>query len=573
MKKQLMSIILIISIMVSLLPSTAIADSKMTSLPAGTLYKVDYRDPKADKNVAIPDIWNNWNAPYRLTAGGDIQGEIPWGTVVEATASDGIWLKVKYAGRDCYIYHDKVSKVTEPDIVCSPWAKEKLSYYNGYIGSKDQWPNAINDWTKPITRADMIEMVFLLFRNGGAPYEGDMPFYKKEQFTDIKFNEFIGGKNVGSAANYLASMGLIPGGGKLNPHGSVSYQEFSDTLMKLAVYVDKYFYDGNMDMLSKSKSKKFNIGGDTSPGAKFTMEQARILCDEYNCWYTETLWLTDASYSGANLMNTGLFTMNVNLGKYPNQPYVVINSEGKAELSNKAMQKFKVTYKKTLPAMDPKNALLRLSGIPMMLFTIQSEDGKYLAINGLPSNGGRLITQNEEFLWWINSNALGFSKVNIMVPGYYDQRLNASGRSTKDGTHLVTWYEENKWKDPAYDKDYPFNSEFIFYMVHGPNSNTPTVASKHNHGPYIQSYPLKTTYKVGEGFDNSGFKMMYLDGNDGWKTKDITATYKFYTADGVELTQGRPFTTPGRKIVEIIQPNGNSWAHRITRGRYFITVN
>ena len=572
MKKRLTGTLLILCMVLAMLPMPAIAADNMVPISGLALYKVNKRNPESDGSVTAPDLWNNWNIPYRLSPGGDIQGEIPYGTVLEAISSDGTWLKVKYQGRDCYIFQAKVSKVSEPDIVCSPWAKERLSYYGGYIGTKDVWPTAANDWTKPITRGDMAEMIFLLFRGGDAPFQGEVPFYKKEQFTDIKVNDFIGGKNIGAAAHYLASMGVIPGGGKFNAAVTVTYGEFSDTLIKLAVYIDKYRYEGRLGVLTKADITKFAVGGDTSAGAKITKEQARIMSDAYKCWDTEKLWLADAVYNGANLMNPGTFVMDVNLGKYPNQPHVVIGTDGKGELSNTSMQNFKVTYKKTLPAVDPKNASLTHSGLPMKLFTIQTEDGKYLATDGLPSNGSRLTTQGTEFLWWIYCDELGFPKVNIMVPGFYDQRLNASGRSKKDGTHIITWYTENKWRDPATDPAYPLNSEFKFYMVHGANSKTPTLPTKHNHGGYIASYPTKTTYKVGQGFDSTGFKMMYLDGNNGWKTKDATANYKLYTSDGVELTQGRPFTTTGTKIVEIVQNTGWDWAHRTVRGRYFITV-
>jgi len=108
-------------------PMPAPAANKMVPTTGLTLYKVMQRDPKSDASVISHDLWNNWNVPYRLSPGGEIQGEIPWGTVFEATASDGTWLKVKYGGRDCYVYQAKMSKVNEPDMVCSPWAKERLS--------------------------------------------------------------------------------------------------------------------------------------------------------------------------------------------------------------------------------------------------------------------------------------------------------------------------------------------------------------------------------------------------------------------------------------------------------------
>ena len=581
MKKRLTGILLILCMVVTLLPITVLAANTMTPLPARTLYKVDYRNAKDDKSVTAPDMWNNWNAPYRLSPDGDIQGEIPWGTVLEATATDGMWIKVKYAGRECYIFHNKASKVSEPDIVCSPWAKERLSYYNGYIGTKNEWPNTKNDWTKPITRGDMAAMLFLAFNNGEPPYQDDTPFYKKEHFTDLKFNDFIDGKNVGAAAHYLASMGIIPSGGKFNAAGTVTYGEFSQCIIKLSAYMDKYYYDGNLGALNEAGIKKFAIGGDTSASAKITKEQARIMCEQYSCWFWETYDMKVEATHGASLMASGgTFVINVGLGKYPKQPYLVIGSDGKGELSNTRMQNFKVTYKKTVPKFNERNSTLLVDNtLGMKLFTIQTENGKYLAIDGLPKNGSRLITQDKEFLWWINSDIQGGyvagSTVNIMVPGFYDQRLNASGRSSKDGTHIITWYTENKWRYAGSDPDYPFNTNFTFYMVHGSNSNTPTVPSKYLHGVNIQSYPAKTTYKVGEAFDTTGFKIMYLDENNGGKITDVAADYKFVTSDGVVLTQGYKFTTPGTKIVEIVKKDTdikNLYTRVRSEGKIFITV-
>ncbi|MDD4599519.1 hypothetical protein SDC9_03959 [bioreactor metagenome] len=566
MKKRLISSLLTLCLVLTLLPPAALAAGSMTPIAGVTLYKVNQRDPQSHPSVTIPDIWNNWNVPYRLSPGGPVQGEIPWGTVLAATASDGTWLKVKYGGRDCYVYQAKLSKVSQPDIVCSAWAKERLSYYNGYIGTKDVWPNAANDWTKPITRADMAEMLFLLFRNGGAPFEGDMPFYKAEHFTDIKFNQKIGGVNIGAAANFLASMGVIPSGGNFNAAASVTYEEFTEALLKLSAYSNKYLYDGNLGALSEADIQEFAVGGDTSAGAKITMEQARILCDANKCWTDEQYWLVRGTRQGATLMDPGVFVMDVSLGKYPNQPHVVIGADGKGELSNTRMQKFKVTYKKTVPAVDPKNASFT---IPMKLFTIQTEGGKYLAIEGLPSNRSRLITRNAEFLWWITSRMNDLAKTaTIKVPDFHDQYLNAAGRSSKDGTHIITWYSENKWRENS-APDYPHNAEFNFYMVRGVNSHTPTVATMLRHGRNLVSYPTKTTYRVGEGFDSTGFKLVYKDDNDGGKITELL-DYGFYTSDGVKLTQGRPFQTAGIKLIEIKGDIGNG---RLTLvARYFITV-
>lgn len=559
MKKRLINSLLTLCLMLTLLPAALAAGSMPP--PGVTLYKVDQRDPKSHASVTIPDLWNNWNVPYRLSPGGPIQGEIPWGTVLEATASDGTWLKVKYGGRECYIYQPKVTKVTQPDIVCSPWAKERLSYYNGYIGTKDLWPNAAKDWTQPITRAKMAEMIFLLFRDGSAPFEGDMPFYKPEQFDDLKLNQKLDGVNIGAAAHYLASMGVIPGGGNFNAASSVTYEEFSEVLIKLMNYKDKYLYDGNLGTFTQDDIRDFAVGGDTSANAKITLEQAKILGDASKCWEMEQYWRERGAQHGATLIDPGVFVMDVTLGKYPRQPHVVIGADGKGELSSTRRQNYKISYKRTLPAIDSKNVKITRT---MHLFTIQTEAGKYLAIDGPPANGSRLITRNAEFLWWIDSNMNDLAKsAQLKVPGFYDQYLNAAGESNKDGTGIITWYSENKWgtKDA--------HARFNFYMVRGANSNTPTVVTKLMHGRQLLSYPVKTSYKLGEGFDSTGVKLITKDDNDGGKITEFL-NYGFYTSDGVKLTQGRPFQTAGTKLIEIRSDLGNG---RLTLvARYFITV-
>ena len=64
MNKRLISILLTLCMALTLLPA-ALAAGNMTPMVGLTLYKVDQRDPKADASVTGPDIWNNWNVPYR----------------------------------------------------------------------------------------------------------------------------------------------------------------------------------------------------------------------------------------------------------------------------------------------------------------------------------------------------------------------------------------------------------------------------------------------------------------------------------------------------------------------------
>lgn len=49
----------------------------------------------------------------------------------------------------------------------------------------------------------------------------------------------------------------------------------------------------------------------------------------------------------------------------------------------------------------------------------------------------------------------------------------------------------------------------------------------------VLSYPVKTSYKVGEGFDSTGFKMVYNDYNNVGKITDNSANFGFYTSDGL----------------------------------------
>jgi hypothetical protein len=108
-------------------------------------------------------------------------------------------------------------------------------------------------------------------------------------------------------------------------------------------------------------------------------------------------------------------------------------------------------------------------------------------------------------------------------------------------------------------------------MVHGAKSKTPTVLTRLKHGHNLRSYPVKTTYKVGEGFDGTGFKMIYKDDNKGGKITDISGKYDFYTTDGVKLKKGTPFKTAGTKMIEIKGDDiGNGVIDLVAR--YFITV-
>jgi hypothetical protein len=93
----------------------------------------------------------------------------------------------------------------------------------------------------------------------------------------------------------------------------------------------------------------------------------------------------------------------------------------------------------------------------------------------------------------------------------------------------------------------------------------PSPFANYKNGFNILSLPSKTTYKVGEGFDTTGFDHVYYNKYAG-TLKNVSDSITFVTKDGVTLTQGRPFTTSGKKEIQI-RYNGKTVA------TYTITVN
>lgn len=75
----------------------------------------------------------------------------------------------------------------------------------------------------------------------------------------------------------------------------------------------------------------------------------------------------------------------------------------------------------------------------------------------------------------------------------------------------------------------------------------------YKYGFNLISAPTKTTYEVGEGFDPSGFEAGFYHSSRRI-FDELSPDHKaisFYTSGTVQLTEGRPFTTAGKKVVEI----------------------
>lgn len=408
-------------------------------------------------NVTLYEVLRE--GEFRVSPDGDIIGDkIPEGTILEVTSIEGSWAKIKWKGYSCYFWTEYLQKVSAPNIVCSAWAKDWLSYTGSYIGLSGEWTGAKEDWTKPVTRSFVADLLVGIMSDiYGAP--------------SVRFSLPITIKDTGSnpltdtndyEANRLAYWGVVPTG-KFNPSSTVTYGEMTNYLYKLMAYDDKYIAGGGRQDFTKADIAKFGIGGNTSANAKCTIEQAKILCDKAFLWRQEVGYKSSAKSEAAGENSNGrvgvafvvtgdLYTIKTCLGTKGQQPYLVINAEGKGELSSSKTQSYRITY---------KGMKLNEDGDPLTLCTIQTVDGKYLATSGLPMNGSRLITRTASYVWEIRLGPQSdYQQLNYMVSADNQwQVLNASGWNTADGTPIITW----NWNQGHGGDNY--NCAFIFEKV------------------------------------------------------------------------------------------------------------
>jgi len=405
-----------------------------------TLYKVAY---VTKDHVATP---------YRAKTTGDIVGEVLTSQVYDVIAIEGDWAKIRYKGGEYYLWKKRLVKVDAPDIVASPWAKEWFQYNGIYIGNVGEWSGVSDDWTKPVTRAEMArllveDIMVTIYGNRAVRFtlEGVVESKEKGFFTDTK--DFY--------SDRLAYWGTIPGG-KFNPSGTLTYDEVTTLILKLMDYDNNRHGGGHQ--LTKDDIAGFGIGGDKGANAKCTKEQAKMLCDKVVLWDNEMSRLIGAKSeknnqnAGTVYMCDGIYTIKTMLGKKPNQPHLFVNTAGKVELSNSQKQQFKITFKK---------GALNMNRGAMSLFTIQTMDGKYLGTSGTPVNGSRLIAQKEEFLWWIEHGPSEDYQSTSFIedPNNYHQILNVSAWKVADGTPIISGF----WKHGTGSDSN--NCKFIFDIV------------------------------------------------------------------------------------------------------------
>lgn len=405
MKKRLFSMLIVLCIVFTLLPTTAFA--------AASLYRVSVDN----------------GAPFRATEGGSIVGNIPVGTVLEVLeVKQGSYAKVMWNGYPVYVWTDKLKAVSAPDAVCSEWSREWITAMEGeYVGLKSQYPDARNDYTKPLTRVKMAKMMMIMmeemYGQGSIKYLplaiGEVNF----PLTDTQ----------DSYASRLALWGVVPQGA-FRPDAIATYGEVVDTMVKLMDYDNKYIYAKNYGHSRTPITREFianlGIGGDTSAAAPCTEEQLMVMYGKLVCWLDDYQLKADAPKTAADVGSktteglprfvSGTYTIQTLLGETGKHPYVVINADGKGELRS-TPQSFNVTYL----GKDWEG----------FHYTIQTMDGKYLAISGMAVNGSPLILQDAPYPWKITGGGWGY----ICSAENSGQRLNTSQQKSSDGTAIISW--------------------------------------------------------------------------------------------------------------------------------------
>lgn len=411
---RLFSVVLLVCMAFNFVPAVGQKSAKPM------LYKVTY---------ATKD---HTETPYRAKTDEPIVGEVLKSQVYEVVAIEGDWAKIKHRDGEYYLYKKRLVKVDKPDVVASPWAKEWFSYNGAYIGTAGEWGEVADDLTKPLTRAEMAQLLVKdIMENIYGSWAVKFTLKGMVESTGLGF--FTDTDDY--YADRLAYWGIVPKG-KFNPEGTLTYDEMISLILKLMAYDN---HDKGGSPLSKADIAEFGIGGDKGPNAKCTKEQAKMLCDKVILWRHEQNRVTGAKYEkntrygGTIYICDGIYTIKSMLGKKPNQPHLFANAAGKVELSNSQKQQFKITFK--------KNAL-NMNRRTMSLFTIQTMDGKYLGTSGIPVNGSRLIAQKEEFLWWIENGPSEDYQYTSFIedPDNYHQIVNVSGWKTTDGTPIITWF-------------------------------------------------------------------------------------------------------------------------------------
>lgn len=402
--------------------------------------RAEVKEEEINSLPTIRRVSSEGGAPFRLKADGDIIGNIPNGSELKVLSYDKeSYAKVVYRGQEVFVWADKLSgEIKTPSVVCSPWAKADITdiyEYKRYIVTKDQYNEATqNDLTISLTREEMAkQLVGLMIKEYGS--------WAVSQTLPI-----VTGQN-GELQAQVEKIGYEPGRllywgvattdylAPENLNKTVSYDEMCNYLIKLLQYDSANNRGADEYTFTRANIDSFGIGANVSSNAICTIEQAMVMCYKaFGC-----LAINEVNHSdGINRVRTGIYTIKTYLGDKDAHPYVVINSDGKAELQSARSQKFKITYM----GRDYTD----------FKYTIQTEDGKYLGVEGMPKNGSRIKLTDKPHIWYLNTGRQGF----IYSTVFPCQAFNVSGWGTKDGTSIITY----TWNGGTGTKE----NNFAFYF-------------------------------------------------------------------------------------------------------------
>lgn len=169
-------------------------------------------------------------------------------------------------------------------------------------------------------------------------------------------------------------------------------------------------------------------------------------------------------------------------------------------------------------------------------------DGTYIMLPGSAAGEQLQSTTSKTPHYWRINRYSSFSTIR----DYNNQKLivNAGGKTIYGGTSII---------GSSVTGSAPDNAKITFLVEAGKGNNGGNGAAT---SVQVKTYPAKTTYKLGDGFDTTGVKVVTKDGSS---ETDVSDKVTFYTSKTVELTQNRPFTTTGKKVVEI-RYNGEKFA-------------
>lgn len=185
-------------------------------------------------------------------------------------------------------------------------------------------------------------------------------------------------------------------------------------------------------------------------------------------------------------------------------------------------------------------------------YYIYDSNGNYLAFEGnyagkKPIQSAKIVVSESACKWMVYANNAGGS-IEYEIASEADHGFNIS-----TGIESCTATKDSKL---FLSKEWGGDFRAKFTLVNAPDELIPQWWQEYKNGGttptdgkvYVVSTPVETEYEVGEGFDTHG---ILVKARVNGKEIDVSDKITFYTSKTVQLTQNRPFTVAGTKVVEL----------------------